>query len=140
MSIRNCVLFLGCTLLIFSGCSDGTNNEKEKSNYLTSIEGKWDKDDGTYNVRFEINNRIVVFWQLSYIKENSYDSAGSFVFSSEEEGTINILDYNKNVVSFSVRNENGQLIVSNLNQIRIFNEPLEPRDYRFWNGKYKKVE
>ena len=108
---------------------------------LSIIIGTWvEEDSNRVQLTIKITSAIVLFQQPYFADDSITVTYGNFRLESYVGTNINILDYDNEIVTFSGTIVNDRLIISGLDRIKWTALPYEPRDFRFWNGTYIKLE
>jgi len=107
---------------------------------LPTVLGTWVKEGNITKLSIVIHENYILFQQPWVGNDGRTATSGNFLLESIDGKNINLLDFDKNVITFEGILKDNTLIVSGLSRIKVFSAPYEPHDYQFWNGTYIKVE
>ena len=160
---KYCVLFAFCFFVIgcdndlsnvgnsntgnenqITGENPNDGNENTVVNYLHLLRGTiWNADRGSHFIEFS-GNQILFRNRQNFGSIggnlNTTVTHGNFRLSSFDGETMKLLDFDNNVVEFTVIIDEDRMTVTRLNAIRWTAPPFQPRFFGQWNGTYTRAE
>ena len=121
--------------------SNGGEIAPEDQRHL--LRGTWSTSGGNIILQFNHSNLLFRNWQTSMVDHRwtrVLVTQGNFRWVSYDGETVELLDFNNDIVSFSAIIYDDMLIVSGLHGIRWTAPPIQPRFFGQWNGTYRRSD